>query len=110
MAYRGRPAWWLGVQLLSRHDLERVAQPDRMERARVLVDTIEDLYGDEWSICGTVLDGTAYPAMLHHGAGSLSWKCACSDGDTGSWCEHVLAVGLCYLGGARGLWPPSYSS
>jgi len=91
-------AWWLGVKLFSEHDLEQLAGRDRLERARLLVGTIDDLYEDEWSICGTVHDDKSYLAMVHHVGGPLGSECECADGDPGSWCEHALAVGLCYLG------------
>jgi uncharacterized Zn finger protein len=90
-------AGWLGGKLFSEHDLETRAEHACLERARRLVDTIDDLYEDEWSVCGTVHDGKPYLAMVHHAGGPLSSECDCSDGDPGSWCEHAVAVGLCYL-------------
>lgn len=97
MASHERSAWWLGVKVFSEADLEQLVGRDRLERARRLVDTIDDLYEDEWSICGTVHDDKPYLAMVHHVGGPLSSECECPDGDPGSWCEHAVAVGLCYL-------------
>jgi hypothetical protein len=65
MAPHGRSAWWLGVKAFSEDDLEQLAGRDRLESARLLVDTIDDLYEDEWSICGTVRDEKPYLAMVH---------------------------------------------
>jgi len=45
----------------------------------------------------------AHDPSGHHSGNSrngghpLGCECACPDGDPGSWCEHVVAVGLCYL-------------
>jgi len=50
MAPRVRSAWWFGVKVLSEDDLEQLAGGDRLERARRLVDTIDDLHEDEWSL------------------------------------------------------------
>lgn len=86
--------------MFSEADLEQLAGRDRLERARRLVDTIDDLYEDEWSLCGTVHDDKPYLAMVHHVGGPLSSECECLDGDPGSWCEHAVAVGLCYSGEA----------
>ena len=52
MAPRVRSAWWFGVRVFSEDDLEQLAGGDRLERARRLVDTIDDLYEDEWSLGG----------------------------------------------------------
>ena len=52
MAPRVRSAWWFGVRVFSEDDLEQLAGRDHLERARQLVDTIDDLYEDEWSLGG----------------------------------------------------------
>lgn len=78
-------------------DLEELAGGERLERGRLLADTIEDLYEDEWSICGTVNDGRLYFAMVHHVGHPLSSECDCPDGDPGGWCTHAVAVGLRHL-------------
>ena len=97
MSPHERSAWWSGVKAFSEDDLEQLAGRDRLERARRLVDTIDDLYEDEWSICGTVNDEKPYLAMAHHVGHPLGSECECPEGDTGSWCEHAVAVALCYL-------------
>ncbi|MGH3026180.1 MAG: hypothetical protein ACRDLR_07020 [Gaiellaceae bacterium] len=85
--------------LFARTDLQRRAEPARFERGRQLTSTIEDLYEDEWSLFGTVLDdGKSYQAMVHHGSPPLSAECDCPHGVPPSFCEHSVAVGLCYLG------------
>ena len=97
MAPHGMSAWSLGIKAFSEQDLEQLAGAERFERARLLVDTIDDLYEDEWSICGTVHDDKPYLAMVHHVGHPLGCECECPDGAPGSWCEHAVAVGLCYL-------------
>lgn len=83
----------------TRKDLQRLVAPAKFERGRVLAHTIEDLYEDEWSLCGTVLDdGRCHEAMVHHGSRWLSAECDCLEGGPPSFCEHSVAVGLCYLG------------
>ena len=90
-------AWSVGIKAFSQQDLEQLAGAEHLKRARSLVDTIDDLYEDEWSVCGTVHDDKPYLAMVHHAGGPLGSECECPDGDPGNWCEHAVAVGLCYL-------------
>ena len=85
------------MKLFTELDLQRLAGPTRLQRGRRLADTIDDLYEDEYSLCATVYDGQPYLAMVHHRVGRLSGECDCSDGGPGSFCEHSVAVGLCYL-------------
>ena len=85
------------MALFTELDLLRLAGRERLERGRSLVDTIDDLYDDEYSICATVHDGEPYLAMVHHRVGLLAGECDCLDGGPGSFCEHSAAVGLCYL-------------
>ena len=85
------------MALFSELDLQRLAGRARVERGRNLVDTIDDLYEDEYSLCATVYDDQPYLAMVHHRVGSLAGECDCLDGGPGSFCEHSVAVGLCYL-------------
>ena len=77
--------------------LLRLAGPVRVERARIFADEIEDLYEDEYSLCGTIIDCQPYLAMLHHRVGRLWSECECPNGEPGGFCEHVIALGLCYL-------------
>ena len=78
-------------------DLRGLAGPARFERGRELLDLVSDLYEDEFSLCATVTDGKPHLAMVHHLVGPLSGECECPDGDPESFCEHSVAVGLCYL-------------
>lgn len=93
-------AGWRCTELLSEDDLELAGGRARLERARRLAGTIDDLYEDEWSICATVKDPGPHLAMIHHVGRPLGCECDCPDGAPGNWCEHVLAVGLSYLGDA----------
>ena len=90
---------YVGAPLFSRTQLARLFEPATLDRGLSLADTIEDLYEDEWSIVGTVTDGSrSFLAMVHHGNVPLSTECDCPDGRGGSCCCHA-AVGLCYLDG-----------
>ena len=67
--------------LFTRQDLQRLVEPARFERGRMLADTIEDLYEYEWSLCGTTLDGVRrHEATVHHGSPGLSAECDCPEG------------------------------
>lgn len=83
----------------SERDLKRVAGRARLQEAERLVETIDDLYEDEWSLAATVQDADfRYLAMLHHGGrGPLSSECECKDDGPDSFCAHSVAVGLYYL-------------
>ena len=85
------------MALFTESDLLRLAGPERLTRARVFADEIDDLYEDEYSLCATITDGQPYLAMLHHRVGRLSSECECPDGEPGGFCVHSLAIGLCYL-------------
>lgn len=85
------------MALFTESDLLRLAGPARFERGRLLVDEIDDLYEDEYSLCATINDGESVLAMVHHRVGRLSGECDCADGQPGAFCEHSVAVGLCYL-------------
>jgi hypothetical protein len=43
-----------GMALFTESDLLRLAGPERLTRARVFADEIDDLYEDEHSLCATV--------------------------------------------------------
>ncbi len=78
--------------------LARLFEPASLDRGLALAGTINDLYEDEWSIVGTVTEGSrSFLAMVHHGNGPLSTECDCPDGRGGSCCDHAAAVGQCYL-------------
>lgn len=74
-----------------------LGSPDRFERARIFADEIDDLYEDEYSLCAR-----RSPAV------SRIWRCRitasvafgvmrCPNGESGGFCEHSIALGLCYL-------------
>jgi hypothetical protein len=86
--------------LFTSGDLQRLAGPARFGRGRLLTAAVDDdVYEDEWSLVATVVDGgNAYLAMVHHGSAPLSGECDCPAGSPPSFCEHSVAVGLCYLG------------
>ncbi len=92
-----RPFSSLDMKLFTELDLQRLAGEARFERARCLVETIGDLYEDKFSLCATVYDDEPYLAIVHHRVGRLGGECDCPDGEPGSFCEHSVAVGLCYL-------------
>jgi len=85
------------MKLFTEQDLRRLAGQARFKRGFTHVETIDDLYEDEFSLCATVYDGQPYLAMIHHRAGPLTGECDCPDGGPGPFCEHSVAVGLCYL-------------
>jgi len=85
------------VSAFTERELRRLAGPARLRRARSLVDSVSDLYEDEFSICGTVEDGEQHQAMLHHAFGPLSAECDCADSRNEPYCDHAAAVGLYYL-------------
>jgi uncharacterized Zn finger protein len=85
------------VSAFTERELRRLAGPARVRRARSLLDSVSDLYEDEFSICATVEDGEQRGAMLHHAFGPLSAECDCPDGRNEPCCDHAAAVGLYYL-------------
>ena len=85
------------VSAFTERALRRLAGPARLWRARSLVESVSDLYEDEFSICATVEDGEQHQAMLHHAFGPLSAECDCTDGRNEPCCAHAAAVGLYYL-------------
>ncbi len=85
------------MKLFTERDLKRLAGRRRFGRGQGLLDAIEELCEDEFSLWSYVYDGERYLAIVHHRAGPLSTECDCPDGQPGSFCEHAVAVGLCYL-------------
>jgi len=80
----------MNIRLFSQRDLQRLAGRRRFRRGLRLVDTIDDLYEDEWSLCATVHDCEPHLAMVHHRGSPLSTECDCPDGRPGSFCEHAV--------------------
>jgi uncharacterized Zn finger protein len=85
------------VSAFTERELRRLAGTARVRRARSLLDSVSDLYEDEFSICATVEDDAQHQAMLHHAFGPLSAECDCPDGRNEPCCDHAAAVGLYYL-------------
>jgi uncharacterized Zn finger protein len=85
------------VKLFSERDLKRLAGRRRFARGQALVDALDGLDEDEFSLWSYVEDGEEYLAIVHRRAGPLPAECGCTDGRSGSFCEHAVAVGLCYL-------------
>jgi uncharacterized Zn finger protein len=84
------------LDTFAERDLRRLAGPSRFARGQILIDGVTDLYEDEFSVCATVFDGRPYLAMVHHSVGLLGSECDCPAGGQGLFCEHSVAVGLCY--------------
>jgi hypothetical protein len=56
---------------------------------------------DEWSLYATIEldDGRTLETILHHRAGGLlDGECDCPQGQAGSFCSHLVLVGLAHLG------------
>jgi hypothetical protein len=56
---------------------------------------------DEWSLYATIEldDGRTLETILHHRAGGpLDGECDCPQGLAGSFCSHLVLVGLAHLG------------
>jgi hypothetical protein len=56
---------------------------------------------DEWSLSATIEldDGRTLEAILHHRAGGpLDGECDCPQALAGSFCSHLVLVGLAHLG------------
>jgi len=56
---------------------------------------------DEWSLYATVRldDGRTLETILHHRVGGpLAGECDCPQGLAGSFCSHLVLVGLAHLG------------
>jgi uncharacterized Zn finger protein len=86
-----------GVKLFSERDLKRLAGRRRFERGQALVDALDGLDEDEFSLWSYVEDADEYLAIVHHRAGPLTAECDCPDGRSVLFCEHAVAVGLGYL-------------
>lgn len=85
------------ARLFTHADLEALAGSARFQHGQRLVESVDDEYEDEYSLCATVTDGPAYLAMVHHRVGRLAGECDCPDGRAGLFCAHCVAVGLSYL-------------
>jgi len=61
-----------GVKLFTERDLKRLAGHRRFERGQALVDALDGLDEDEFSLWSYVEDGDEYVAIVHHRAGRLT--------------------------------------
>jgi hypothetical protein len=62
---------------------------------------IDGPYEDEWSLYATIEldDGRTLETILHHRVGGpLAGECDCPQALAGSFCSHLVLVGLAHLG------------
>jgi hypothetical protein len=82
-------------------DLRRRAGEEAFRAAWEHVVAIEGPDEDEWSLYATIEldDGRRLETILHHRTGgSLDGECDCPQGQAGSFCSHLVLVGLAHLG------------
>jgi len=82
-------------------DLRSQAGDEAFLAAGEHVVAIEGPDEDEWSLYATIEldDGRTLETILHHRAGgSLDGECDCAQGLAGSFCSHLVLVGLAHLG------------
>jgi hypothetical protein len=82
-------------------DLRSRAGDQAFRAAGEHVVAIDGPYEDEWSLYATVRldDGRTLETILHHRVGgSLDGECGCAQGLAGSFCPHLVWVGLAHLG------------
>jgi hypothetical protein len=89
------PAWFTVADLRSRAGEEAFRAAGEHE---VAIDGPDE---DEWSLYATIEldDGRTLETILHHRAGGpLDGECDCPQGLAGSFCSHLVLVGLAHLG------------
>jgi hypothetical protein len=82
-------------------DLRSRAGDEALRAAWEHVVAIDGPDEDEWSLSATIQldDGRTLETILHHRAGgSLGGECDCPQGQAGSFCSHLVLVGLAHLG------------
>jgi hypothetical protein len=82
-------------------DLRSRAGDEAFQAAWEHVVAIDGPDEDEWSLSVTIEldDGRTLETILHHRAGgSLDGECDCPQGLAGSFCSHLVLVGLAHLG------------
>jgi hypothetical protein len=82
-------------------DLRSRAGEEAFRAAGEHVVAIDGPDEDEWSLYATVRldDGRTLETILHHRVGgSLEGECDCPQGLAGSFCSHLVWVGLAHLG------------
>jgi hypothetical protein len=72
------------LKLFTERDLKRLAGRRRFERGQGLLDAIEELCEDEFSLWSHVYDGSATWRSRIIAPGPLSTDCDCPDGQPGS--------------------------
>ncbi len=87
------------MSLFNERDLRDLAGRARFDRGRCLLDAVDGLDEDEFSLWAYVLgeDDQPYLAIVHHRVGGLSAECDCADAKNAVFCEHAVAAGLAYL-------------
>jgi len=89
------PAWFTVA------DLRSQAGDEAFRAAGEHVVAIDGPDEDEWSLYATLRldDGRTLETILHHRVGgSLAGECDCPQGLAGSFCSHLVLVGLAHLG------------
>ncbi len=89
------PAWFTVA------DLRSQAGDEAFRAAGEHVVAIDGPDEDEWSLYATLRldDGRTLETILHHRVGgSLAGECDCTQGLAGSFCPHLVWVGLAHLG------------
>jgi hypothetical protein len=82
-------------------DLRSQAGEETFRAAGEHVVAIDGPDEDEWSLYATIEldDGRTLETILHHRAGGpLDGQCDCPQGLAGSFCSHLVLVGLAHLG------------
>jgi hypothetical protein len=82
-------------------DLRSQAGDEAFRAAGEHVVAIDGPDEDEWSLYATIEldDGRTLETILHHRAGGpLDGECDCLQGVAGSFCSHLVLVGLAHLG------------
>jgi hypothetical protein len=82
-------------------DLRSRAGTEAFRAAGEHVVAIDGPDEDEWSLYATIEldDGRTLETILHHRAGGpLDGECDCLQGVAGSFCSHLVLVGLAHLG------------
>jgi hypothetical protein len=92
------PAWFTVA------DLRSQAGDEAFRAAGEHVVAIDGPDEDEWSLYATLRldDGRTLETILHHRVGgSLVGECDCPQGLAGSFCSHLVLVGLATLASTR---------
>ncbi len=71
---------------------------------------VADLAEEGAAITGIVEGTRDYGVVLAAGSDGLTGTCDCPMGETGAFCKHLVALGLAWLGQARGLQGPGSRS